>query len=330
MLFGRFLGLAVAVVAIAMTRTARGEEPAEKFTVDLEYAAVADCPDREAFGAIVSERLGYEAFQADAKFRVRVHIEPSNRGFEGHIEWRNAGGESVGERTFSSHSSGCRDLARAVAFALALQIQFSAATGVLPGATPEGEKPPEPPIEPPAPPTPPPAPLPAPPAPRPSPALDVGVGISIARGLQSSVVPLGRLFGGVAWSHALLEVAAEAGAPSTARREDGAGVSQQVFFLSVAGCATLSRWGACWLAKGGAIRVRGIEIDDPVTAWAAGFATGPRLSFRQPLFKGIYLAAHASGMINLTPWLVRLDSTTVWAAPRFAEIVGLDLGMRFE
>lgn len=314
----------MAVIAFMMTRPALGDEPAGKLTVDLEYGATGECPDMEAFKAIVAERLGHEAFQSDARYRVRVQIEPSARSFEGRIEWRNAEGQWVGERTFLSHSGGCRDLAHAVAFALALQIQFAATTGVTPGSPLEEEKKePEPaPIPPPS--------VPTQPEPKAGPAFDVGVGTAFGWGLQSSAAPFGRLFGSVVWPRALVELAADAGTSSMARREDGAGVSHRVLFLSLAGCAAGKHWSACWLAKGGAIRAKGTDIDEAVTAWAAGFLTGPRLSFIQPLGRGVYVALHAAGLLNLTTWTVRLDRTTVWSAPRFAEVVGLDLALRFE
>lgn len=247
----RTVGLACAA-AVCVTLLAQGDGRASTgaLTVALDYAAASTCPEVGEFKAIVVGRLGYDAFREDASDRVLVHIEARDHAFEGRIEWRNVDGKWVGDRTFPSRSDDCGGLARAVAFALALQIQFSALRSVpagshvaaLPETGPMGANPdssavpsattspssdavassPDESESPPVPPVPSPTPSQqkdvaavtesaASPDRAPGPALAVGAGASVGFGLSSSAVALGRLFGSLAWVHWSLELAAEAG-----------------------------------------------------------------------------------------------------------------------
>jgi hypothetical protein len=85
----------------------------------------------------------------------------------------------------------------------------------------------------------------------PRPTLNIGAGGLLGFGLSSSAVPFGRAFGSVEWQTSSLELAAEMAWPTTTRREDGAGFSQQLLLVGVAGCGDVQRWSACLLAKAG-------------------------------------------------------------------------------
>jgi hypothetical protein len=313
--------------------------------VALEYDAVPDCPEAGDFKAIVNGRLGYDPFREGAPERVLVQIASQAPAFEGRIEWRDAEGKWVGDRTFPSRSNDCRELARAMAFALALQIQLSAGGSVPPAL--DVAEPPEapptaeaqvPPPEPPAPaarPSEQPA-LPAPsqlegaPARGPRPVTAFGAGASLGFGVSSSMVPFGRVFGGIAWPYLSLELAAEVGWPTTERRanDDRAGFSQQELLMGVAGCATLARLSACLLAKGGAIRIVGVDVEKPASPWGPLFETGLRLAVTQPLGRSVYVAARVEGLLIVTRWRVTLDDVPLWMASRFTENIGLDVGVR--
>jgi hypothetical protein len=324
-----------------------GQTEARADTVPLavafSYAAVPDCPEASEFKAIVIGRLGYDPFREDAPPHVTVHIASRAPAFEGRIEWRDAEGNWAGDRTFPSRSNDCRELARAMAFALALQIQLSASTRAPPGSitTPPAETgrtveaqapPPAPPATPEAPSKQPDVPAPhqaaAAPDRGPRSVLAVGAGVSLGFGVSSSALPLGRVFGRIAWPHASLELAAEAGLPTNERRADGAGFSQQELLLDVAGCGTLARWSACLLAKGGVIRIVG-DIDEPASPWGPLLQAGLRLAVMQPLGRRVYVAARAEGLVIVTRWRVSLDRDPVWTSSRFAETLGIDVGVRF-
>jgi len=362
---GRAGGLVCSLfLCVPLLAQAEGRAGAGPLAVALEYTAAPGCLSVSEFKAIAVGRLGYDAFREDATERVVAQIESHGPSFEGRIEWRNAEGKWAGDRVFPSRSAECRELARAMAFALALQIQLLAKTAAPPPpatttAT-ETDRTAETPAAPPAPPAisgtttrpdashVPPA---RPPTITPSPSgqssvpsvgdvakstdrstpstLAVGAGALVGFGLSSKPVALGRLLGSIAWPHWSLELAADVGWPSTVRRADGAGFSQQELLMGIAGCGTLSRLSTCLLARGGAIRIVG-SIDAPASPWGPIFETGLRLAVTQPLGSRVYLDAQVEGLLLVTRWRVTLDNIQVWASSRFAETIGLDVGVRFQ
>jgi hypothetical protein len=328
---------AAAAICIPMRAQSEGQADAGTFAVALEYSAAPGCADVNDFKAIVIGRLGYDAFRGDARDRVLVDIASRGNSFEGHIERRNAEGRWAGDRTFPSRSDDCGELGRAMAFALALQIQLSARVSAVPAEPGNTSAPPVSPI---------PAPLASTPTSSvqvatptltkaatslylaPKPTLNIGAGGLLGFGLSSKAVPFGRAFGSVAWQHSSLELAAEVAWPTTTRREDGAGFSQQLLLVGVAGCGDSQRWSACLLAKAGEIRILGKDVDNPKSLSGPILETGVRLGVRQRLGRYLYVAARAEGLVNLTRWRITLDQNLVWTAPRFAAILGLDIGVR--
>lgn len=322
----------------------------QPLAVALAYAVPADCPDESEFRSIVVGRLGYGAFREDVPDRALVQVISHGKAFEGRIEWQDAAGQWQGERTFPSRSSDCGQLVRAMAFALALQIQLLATTTASPEVPPpvtDGTAAPPPPPPPPARHSAPPpeketaAPPPATPAP-PAPAVEVtgppapprtfsfGVGGLAGFGLSREVTPFGRVFGSVAWPVLSVELAAEAGTASTVRREDGAGFSHRELLAVLATCGSLDRWSACVVGKGGLLRIDGQGIDSPASRTGPYLQAGLRLAVRQDFAGRFFLRAFAEGLATLTRPLVTLDGDTVWTAPRFAETLGLDVGVRLQ
>jgi len=335
----RVMGLFACAAALCVPLIARGEGQAETSTtsglaVALDYTAPADCFAVDDFKAIVVGRLGYGAFREDAENHVHVRIAPRGHGFEGRIEWQNTEGKWIGDRLLLSPSDDCLDLDRAMAFALALQIQLVAITN----ATPRQAQPAQERVEA----------VPAVPPVSPSvssenvtnanerrasergtrPAFEVGAGGLVGLGLSSAVVPLGRLFASLVWTRISLELAAEAGWPTTTRREDGAGFSQQLLLVDVAGCGILESWRACLLGKAGQVRVAGNNVDSPASPSGSVVETGLRLAFTQPLGRHAFVAAQAEGLVNVMLWRVTLDQVPVWSSPRFAGSMGINVGFR--
>ncbi|HLK91737.1 MAG TPA: hypothetical protein VKZ18_17735, partial [Polyangia bacterium] len=225
---------------------------AAAFTTRLDFATAPDCPDAAAFAAVVVARLGYDPFDRSAPDEVLVRLRRRGGTFDGRVEWRDAAGNWAGEQEFPSVAGDCPRLSRQVAFAVAVQIQMLAGAGPVPKAS--GALPSEPPAEAFAPPsTPPPAPPASPSTPtvpgvpavataalaplrttRAPLALAVGASTFVAAGLSSEPVPFGGVFGQLGRGHLALELAAVASVPTTTRRADGAGVSQQDLMLSAA------------------------------------------------------------------------------------------------
>ena len=339
---GRLL-VCVGVVLLSMVGTAEGEARAAPLTVRLEYTAGPGCPDTADFKAVVIARLGYDPFIDGASDHVLVRIAARGGVIDGHIEWRDAAGKWAGEQTFPSISTDCHRLARAMGFALALQIQFLAKANVAPdevAAPAEATRTPNASAAPPY------ATPPVPQAPSnkaaavpsvaktaptggPRPLFAVGAGPSVGFGMSSSPVLLGRIFGAVVWPHVSIELAAVASLPTTTRRADGAGVSQQHLLASAAGCAVVTRWTACLVANAGMVGLAGEDIDRPTEARVPIVETGVRLGVNERLGDRIFLNAHADGVANLIRWTASLDNVPVWSAPPFGAAVGVDAGVRF-
>jgi hypothetical protein len=335
-----------AAMVLALLGAGHVHAAGETLAVSIEYSALPSCPDVVDFRTIVSNRLGYDAFLPEAPDHVSVEVSTVNRTLEGRIEWRTVEGKWAGERKFPSRTGDCHELIRAMGFALALQIQFSAATGTRPGteAPVEPVENTEPKAETPAPPPAPPAPPAKPEEPKPveAPALpeqpasddqterlkyEVGAGGAVGFGMSSKATPLGRIFASLAWKKIVGEFAGEISWPTTTRREDGAGFGQQVILASLAGCRGWEHVSACLLVKGGLLRIAGQNIDVPAMPSGSIFQTGLRLGWTQPIAWRLFAAAHAAGLINLTQWTVNLDSYPVWSSPRLAGTIGLDIGV---
>ena len=322
-----------------------GHAQAALFTVSLDYDGGPGCPDRQDFESVVRARLGYDPFAPGAPDHVFVRITPGIGAIDGHIEWRDSGGRWAGDQTLPVATKDCRHLVRALAAALAVQIQLLATTRD-PGAGTAAPKttgpPPEPSMPQPAPPSPvarsssneqPAATLETrPSAPSPArglgPVFAMGAGTSVGFGMSSTPVLLGRVLGALAWQHVSVELAAEASLPTTTRRSDGAGISQQHLLASAAACAMLTRWRACLLANAGEVRMSGEEIDRPTSAVMPLVEAGVRVGFVQLLGRGFFVDARADGLTNVIRWTGTLDQVPVWTAPRFAAVLGLGVGVR--
>src|SRR4051794_125658 len=139
---------AAAALCIPRLAHAEADKEAPKFAVALEYAADPGCPAIDELKAVVVGRLRYDPFDDDAPNRAFVRLSSRGRAIEGRVEWRDSKGRWAGERTFPSRTNDCRDLVRAVGFALALQIQFLAIVSVHDAAPPPSPPPPPPPPEP--------------------------------------------------------------------------------------------------------------------------------------------------------------------------------------
>ncbi len=311
--------------------------------VSLEYTAPAGCPDARSFEHAVASRLGYDPFRAGSDHHVLVGIEVDAASHFGHVEWRAPNGEWAGDQSFPARQAGCLELARTIAVALAVQIHLLAVAEV-PDTQDESLSALSPPSREPEPAKP--APLARSPA-KESVAADtpdhaspeargashwrfgVGSGVSAGEGLSSNVVGLGRLFALMVRPPLSLEVAGELGLPSTTRRSDGAGYSQQLMFGSIAGCGGRAPWSACAVARCGVAHVRGRDIDLPASDSGPILQTGLRVAMSTPLGSHVFVSARVEGLATLTPWTVTLDGLGVWTAPPFSANGGLDLGVLF-
>ena len=331
----------VAAVCASLLWSAQSRAQGKAFKLSLEYTAGDGCPTAAEFKAIVAGRLGYDPFVDDRPDRVLVRVAPRGGVIDGRLEWRDATGAWVGEQTFPVVTTDCARFVRVVGFALAVQIQLLANVRALPAAPaapaaaappPEHAKdrPEPPPVhrdEPPSAVVAPSVPLPTPRASRP--VLAVGAGPAVGFGMSSSPLVLGRILGALAWTHVSIELAVELSVPSVTRRVDGAGFSQQHLLVAAAGCAVLSAWNACVVARGGEVRMAGRDIDRPTSAVAPLFEAGVRAGAIHRLGHRAFLSAHLDGLTALSRWTATLDKVPVWTAPRFAAVFGIDAVLLF-
>jgi len=318
----------------------KASEPA--FSASLEYVAPGHCPTSDDFRTIVIARLGFDPFVDKAPEHVLVSIAEHEPTLVGRIEWRDEKGRWAGDRTFPSRTNDCADLARAMGFALAVQINLLA-TGQSPDAFPDGT----PATTAPAAPetqasSPRPVVVPATTADSDAGAASgaseasgvpwtfgVGAGASLAVGMAPSVLVLGRLFGTVARGPLSFELGGELSAQTVKYREDGAGYSQSVMLATAAGCGTQGLFSLCVLLKAGVLNVGGRNIDAPASPTGTLVQTGLRFGVRERFGPTVFLAQHVEGLGNVTQWTVTLDEIPVWSAPIFAGTLGLDVGVIF-
>jgi len=328
----------LACVAAKAHAEAPRDEP--RFNVALEYTVPDACPSAADFRSVVARRLGYEPFREDASERVLVIVVPAGNGLEGRFQWLGSTGHASGEQSFPSGQRDCGELVRTMGLALAVQIHLLATASEEDGTPPttgdassSAETKPKPKPAP----TPTRASQPVAPPGDATPSSDranarpfLGAGVSAGFGVAPTVVPLFRVFGGVAWPHVMLELGGELSTRSHGEREDGAGFEQQLFLASFAACGTYEKLSACALTKAGAVRVSARGVDEPRSPDGAVVELGLRLDFRQPLGAWGFVAPRASVLGNLNRWTVTLDNLPVWKAPTVGAEVGIDAGVVFE
>ncbi len=324
---------------------------AAPFSVNLEYVADSGCPIEADFKDMVVAELGYDPFEASAAERVVVRISRRSRSIDGRIEWRDSAGQWAGDQVLPLTGTDCGRAAGAAAFALALQVQLLERRNAqaehespeVPAAAPDSggnetePSTPQPPAERPQSlsvpaPLPQPEPTakpiessPSPPEPR-FPFVSVGAGTCIGFGQASSPTLLGRVFGDIDWRHISVELALEAGRPTTTERGDGAGFEQQRVAASGAACLKLSRWRSCLLANVGSVALAG-RADQATSARVSVGEMGIRIGAVQDLGHWLFVSANLDGLATLNRWTATLDRRAVWTAPWFSAALGVGVGV---
>jgi hypothetical protein len=329
--------LAVALVVLA-SRVAVAEP---RLFVKLEYESdpsLSGCPSAADFAALVTKQLSYDPFRAESNHRVVARAEPSGDGLRGFVRWYDATGAERGERELRANDRDCAAFARAMGFAIAVQVQLMNTEQAL--ATGEGvEKGPDtrPPASGGSPVTPPGVRRAAPrPAAR-TPARDerasaeylLGLGPGVGLGLAPRAVAQGRIFAEVRTENLGLELGAEAILPSRRETANGEGFEQRITLGSVAGCVSLGVLFGCALQKLGVLEVQGFGVDVPRAP--AGFVaqSGIRLGVGHRLGAHAFGALRVEALFALTRWEVVLNRRQVWTAPPVSLTFGGDLAVLF-
>lgn len=135
----RACSAALAVVGLLCASPARANG---ELLVSLDYQidpAVTGCPTAADFRKAIVRQLGHDPFRENAPRRMLVRLYSTGARMAGRVEWRDASDQWEGERTFSSRTESCAEMARAMALATAIQIDLL--------ATPEQAPPEKPPVE---------------------------------------------------------------------------------------------------------------------------------------------------------------------------------------
>jgi hypothetical protein len=314
-----------------------------KLFVVLDYRldqTLGGCPNEATFTAMVEGQLGYDPFRSPAPLKVVASAGSRAEGLRGTIEWYDASGSRRGERQLSSEHTDCVAFARAMSFAVAVQIQLLAreaegsasappaptAAEASPPRSDAGTKPSQ-----------------ARPAARdvlePAPhahsderapwRFSIGAGPFVAFGMAPRAAPGGRLFaaGRVDWF--ALEFGAEATLPANYSLAGTAGFDEHVAFGSIAGCAITGRWSFCSVSKLGRYYVRGFGVDLPRDVSGGVMLTGARLMLGQEL-SGRWLGTlRLESLATLGTWDVTLNQRTVWTTPVVSLSLGVELGLLF-
>lgn len=301
--------------------------------VSLEYAVPSGlgCPSESEFRAAVADRLGGDPFVKAAARTVAVEISAKDGGLSGLLRWVDREGTLEGQRRFEASAAECAELARNMAFAVTVQLELleqpedASGPTTFPGtdSDPGTERVPV-------------APTRAPPsttssadASVPVPAsnfeLGAGVGPFLVSGWAPHVAGGGRvlLLGRV--PRFLAQVAFEATLPQRHSTSEGAGFETSVLAASLTPCWRFPVVEACPALRFGSVRARGFGVDEPQsprgTFWEAGFRLAAAWAFH-PSFEG---KAHVEFLYTVSPWTVQLDERSVFVAPSFAVLGGIDL-----
>lgn len=319
----------------------RSAHAGSKLFVDLSYevdATLSGCPDEAAFKGLVKSQLGYDPFRPGSRYKVLARTEAEEDGLTASVQWSDASGAPRGERELTQAGDDCAGFARAVSFAVAVQIQLleeeteSAASAATPSEPGRGDEPPATPEDS------------KPSPPRLEPTLDdergrqdrmgsdaslrwmVGAGPAVGLGLIAGPAIEARVFAGVRYDRLLLELGAEASLPSRHTTTNGEGFDQRVVLGSLAECVFLGSLSSCLVTKVGRFQVHGFGVDVPRSSSGVVAELGPRLALNEEL--GTWATAfRVEVLATLVPWKVTLTQEEVWKAPVVSGLVGVDLAI---
>jgi hypothetical protein len=326
--------LAGVLVVLGTTGPAKAASP---LYVALDYevhSASAGCLDERSFRTSVSDQLGYDPFRDDASRRVNATTRDAEHGTVGVVVWTGARGAQQGERRLESANRDCAEVTRAMAFAIAVQIQLLSSESGEAGntSTPtEPQKPPTPETR---------RPDLQPSQPRADPHLGetprdrkvewlAGVGAGAAFGLAPTAAATGRVAIAARLGSVSGEIGGETSLPSTWQAPDGSGFELRFSLVSLGVCGHWHRVFGCALGKLGSVSVEGFGVDEPRRSSGVLSEVGARVGLSETFGKKLVGAFRIEGLAHPSPWAARLNGDDVWTAPAAALTVGADLFWSF-
>jgi hypothetical protein len=333
----------VAFVAIATggSTVARAAADQTELWVQLHYRvdpSLRGCWDETEFRRRVAGRLDYDPFRQNASVDVSVQVEGPQQAIGGQVEWRNANGEGMGERQFVGKDDNCAKLLAEMSFAVSLQIELlrriaSGEFGSKPSAPASNKAPAGARLKPPTNKRGPskaagPRAVEATPEPPARWALWAGLGPSLAWGISPSTNVDARLFLGVRRNDLSLEFGAETTYPSTHRLWGGSGFREMLISATAGVCGHHSALAGCVLLKGGQLRARGLDLDEPRSPTGFVGQAGLRLAATVFLSDSWFVVPRLDGLVLLNTCSVEMNDVQIWHMPRLSAFTGLDLAAR--
>jgi hypothetical protein len=303
--------------------------PAPQLTLSLHYevdAALEGCPSEAEFRRSVIEQLGYDPFRDAAPHHVLAELHEDS-GLAGSVVWTDSSGRQEGERQFATPSRDCAELAKAVSFSVAVQVQLLNGSSAADSARPVTARERQPPV-----------PLAAarsvpsqPDRPRlPPDFLSVGLGPTVDFGGAPAPQAGARLFVAARAGALSLELAALGTLPVRKTLPDGSGFSIRSFGLSLSPCGQRGNFALCAVGRVARLGAQGFGVDDARAPATFTAQAALRLGFQQGLTERWLLGAHTDGLVLLTPGTVYLNAVPVWSTPRLALSLGIDLSLIFK
>ncbi len=315
---------ALLLLVVFRTQAAYAQSALEVELTFTTAPSLLDCPSEDTFRNWVREQVGYDPFRAGAPHRVSAHARPEGVEAVGAVYWH-LGSTAVGERELRGRE--CHDVVRAMAFAVAIQVQLYSDQQLAekrdqPGAstpatdatsTPDGAGSASQTAEPRG-------------ALRPISWLaTTGVGVGVRLRSDPLTTMEGRIFGGLSHDAVGGELAVGGALPGRWGARHGAGFDYWSLWSSAAVCVIPRPLAACATARLERLEARGTGVDVSRTASAWLVEVGPRIAFLAPLPPRGQVNLYIEARAVLSPARVVLDDTQVWKSPAWSLMFGADL-----
>jgi hypothetical protein len=294
----------------------------------LRYAInerAKDCPDAEDLQVAVSDTLGYDPWEAEARRTVMVNLTATGDGLTAVIELHHADGAVVGRRVLHAALNECQELGSAVALAIGMAIDPLRAS-----SQPKPEPEPEPK------PKPKPKPKPESIVSKPAagqakrPQIDLGVGGLVAAGAAPGITGGLQVLAALRWQRFSLGLAGRYDFPAY---EDipGGRISARLAGGSALACGHNRKLFACGGITAAALVGEGHDLDDAtaVTLPYIGASIGAGALIR--MISRFSLRPYAELLFPLSRATLE-DSTTkmdYWTTPGVSGSVGLSVMATF-
>ncbi len=318
--------LGAALVALARPAAA---SPAARL-VYARSADAASCPDEVALRGAVAARFGYDPFFAWAKRTVVVEVWRRGDKYGSRVQILDEQGMARGARELTTDGPSCSELldATALAISIALDASSRAEASVEPAPSAPAPVPTPAASLPTAPDTsrderdPPPA------ARRTEPAWYAGIDLLGSQGTAPSFSAGATAFGEVRASalSAAFELRADAPAAATV---EGLQASSWLYAAQLVPCVHVGVLSLCGVGSLGQFVIHSSGVASPSSATALFAGVGARVGVEWRLSPGVFLRAHADGLVDLAPPTYRLDGAYVaWAAPPVAGGLAVGVAVR--